>query len=72
MRRLSGKVRLWARAVDIDCCPVLVVATNVNESVAESVNFDLAEILVLVGGAVPPPVPFHRWCQPALEYADLC
>ena len=37
----------------------------------ESVNFDLAEILVAIashGGDIPPPVPFCRQCQPVLEY----
>ena len=46
--------------------PPLVLATNVTESVTELVNFDLAEILLLAGGAIPA-VPFRR-CQPVLGY----
>ena len=29
-------------------------------------NLDLAEILVLVGGSIPPAVPLRRRCQPVL------
>ena len=45
---------------------ILVVTTHFTESVAESVNLDLAEILLLVGGSIPPAVPFRRRCQPVL------
>ena len=38
---------------------MLVLTPNVTELVFESVNCDLAQIIVLVGGAIPPPVPFR-------------
>ena len=42
------------------------MVTTTAESVAESVNLDLEEILVLVCGSIPPSVPFRRRCQPVL------
>ena len=44
----------------------VVITPNVTELVFEFVNCDPAEILVLAGGAIPPPVSFHRRCQPVL------
>ena len=38
--------------------------------VVELLDCDLAEIIVLVGGAIPPPVPLYA--AGANQYYDLC
>ena len=42
-----------------------MVTPNVAKLVFEFVNCELAEIIVLVGGAISPPVPFRRRCHSA-------